>query len=125
MDQLPEDFFEDPVTSEVARRIKEHAPESPFSSSVLMDELEDTAAADLLLRVIGRVGDVSEDPLAEYEGVWARLQRDIWRTRRQRRAETLRASMAEEASRRGRTGRWQDLQKEYFDILKELKRGGA
>jgi hypothetical protein len=125
LEQLPEDFFEDPVTSELARRIGDRAREDAFSSSALVHELEDTEAADLLLWMIGRVGNVEDDPLTDYEGIWIRVQRDIWRSRRQRRAEELKEMMKQEAAQRGDTERLLGLQREYFETLKELKRGSV
>lgn len=122
--QLPEGFVRNPALCQVLDGARRQLETGAFSPTRLVHHMEDSEASRLCLELMSRCQvDADGRPREDYEEVWGRLQRDIWRQMRQARLEDLRRLMARE-SPRGETEALRSVRKEYFDILRELKRGG-
>jgi DNA primase len=118
------EFFRIPSCAAVARAMERRLERGACTAAALLEDLEDSDAARLVERLVGRSKDSDGNPSNDYEELWTRVQQDLERNGRRRRLEELKAHMLA-AKVRGATEEFESLRKGYMDALREAKKGSG
>lgn len=126
--KVPAGFFEDPVRAAVLRAVERQAAGGVLTGERVREELEGTEAAERVREIQGRIQLRERDEAkGYYEDVSAGLEKDIRRHLVWKRLEGFRRAIArEEGAPGGAVGdpeRLRSLRREYFEALKEWKKG--
>lgn len=123
LEQVPSDLLQSPTMSRLVQRIKGQLEGEGFAPSRLLRECDESEEAQLVLRLLGRQHDERGEPTVDYEEVWIRLERDLWRHGKQKRLEELKMLLKSSTAKEGPENP-DSLRREYFGLLKELRKGG-
>lgn len=119
--QLPKDLWCSRPHEVLAAHILRQIQGGALSTSLLAQEVGDPEAQQLLMRLLSRLEDDQGQPTQDYEEVWTRVERDLVRHVRRTRVEELKRQMALSENRTNGVLR-EALRREYFDVLRELKK---
>ncbi|MBI4605960.1 MAG: DNA primase [Planctomycetes bacterium] len=121
--QVPRELFRSPAHAKLADAIERQLAGADLSVTRLAQEVEDPQAGQLLGGLLSRLENDQGEPTQDYEEVWTRVVRDLQRLKTRARLEDLKGRLSLEPD----LGRPQEdrsvLEREYFEILRELKRG--
>lgn len=117
--QVPRELFQDSSLRSLVASIERQLEDGGLSTTRLAHEVEDPAT---VTRLLSRVEDDEGNPTLDYEAVWQCLEGDLDRYSKRTRVRDLKARMAQEALK-GESETLASLRRDYFESLREMKRG--